>query len=154
MTVAELEAAVPGIKFTNYLSALLPRPVTDQESVLMFALPYFNKLTDLVEETDKRWGVEWWELAKHSTGFKVCTKNLLFSELYPTTFCGDSYGTDSTIWTVGSAARSTWCTSGCTGERYRRLGRTFVSSTSKATLEPPSGQCLSRDISTGRAKTM
>ena len=54
MTVAELEAAVPGIKFTNYLSALLPRPVTDQESVLMFALPYFNKLTDLIEETDKR----------------------------------------------------------------------------------------------------
>ena len=54
MTVAELESAVPGFKFTNYLSALLPRPVTNQESVLMFALPYFNKLTDLVDTTDKR----------------------------------------------------------------------------------------------------
>lgn len=54
MSVAELESAVPGFKFKNYLSALLPRPVADQESVLMFALPYFNKLTDLVDSTDKR----------------------------------------------------------------------------------------------------
>ena len=49
-----LTEEIPGFNFTSYLRALLPRPLEERESVVMFALPYFKRLTNLIEMTDQR----------------------------------------------------------------------------------------------------
>ena len=54
-TLVTIPVALIGFNFTQYLTALLPRPVAQDEPILMFALSYFNKLTDLVAKTDKRY---------------------------------------------------------------------------------------------------
>ncbi len=45
---------VPGFDFSHYLEPLLPRRLNQSEEVVIYALPYFQKLAKLVEATDKR----------------------------------------------------------------------------------------------------
>ena len=49
-----LSVEVPNFQFSAYLKALLPRTLDKNEKVVMYALPYFKRLTNLVEMTDKR----------------------------------------------------------------------------------------------------
>ena len=49
-----LSAEVPGFDFSAYLKVLLPRPLNNDEQVVMYALPYFKRLTSLIDMTDKR----------------------------------------------------------------------------------------------------
>ena len=46
---------VPTFDFSGYLKYLLPRPLSTDEKVVMYALPYFKRLTSLIEMTDKRY---------------------------------------------------------------------------------------------------
>ena len=50
-----LSGEVPAFDFSAYLKVLLPRPLAVDEKVVMYALPYFKRLTSLVEMTDKRY---------------------------------------------------------------------------------------------------
>lgn len=54
MTLAELQIKVPDFNFSQYLEPVLPRTLNDTEMVVIYALPYFQKLTKLIAETDKR----------------------------------------------------------------------------------------------------
>jgi hypothetical protein len=45
---------VPDFDFDSYLSPLLPRKLNDSESVVIYALPFYQKLTKLLQETNKR----------------------------------------------------------------------------------------------------
>lgn len=54
VTLETLQSKVPDFDFNSYLGALLPRELNDTEEVVIYALPYFQKLTKLVKETDKR----------------------------------------------------------------------------------------------------
>ena len=62
-----LTEEIPGFNFTSYLKALLPRPLEERESVVMFALPYFKRLTSLIEMTDKRIVANYilWRFVRH-----------------------------------------------------------------------------------------
>ena len=54
VNIATLSQEIPDFDFPNYLKVLLPRPLNDQEEVVMFALPYFKRLTSLIDMTPKR----------------------------------------------------------------------------------------------------
>ena len=45
---------VPEFDFDTYLGALLPRKLNDSESVVIYALPYYQKLTKLLNGTKRR----------------------------------------------------------------------------------------------------
>ena len=45
---------VPEFDFDTYLGALMPRKLNDSESVVIYALPYYQKLTSLLKGTKKR----------------------------------------------------------------------------------------------------
>ena len=47
-------AQVPEFDFSAYLKVLLPRPLAMDEQVVMYALPYFKRLTSLIDMTPKR----------------------------------------------------------------------------------------------------
>ena len=49
-----LSTKVPLFDFSAYLTFLLPRPLNTDEKVVMYALPYFKRLTSLIDMTDKR----------------------------------------------------------------------------------------------------
>ena len=49
-----LMTEVPNFDFSAYLKALLPRPLASDEQVVMYALPYFKRLTNLIAMTEKR----------------------------------------------------------------------------------------------------
>ena len=49
-----LSTQVPTFDFSAYLTFLLRRPLNTDEKVVMYALPYFKRLTSLIEMTDKR----------------------------------------------------------------------------------------------------
>ena len=49
-----LMAQVPEFDFSAYLKVLLPRPLAMDEQVVMYALPYFKRLTSLIDMTPKR----------------------------------------------------------------------------------------------------
>ena len=48
------QALVPEFDFDTYLGALMPRKLNDTESVVIYALPYYQKLTNLLKGTKKR----------------------------------------------------------------------------------------------------
>ena len=54
MPLSELQSKVPDFNFTSYLGHILPRPLNDSEEIVIYALPYFQKLTQLIKSTDKR----------------------------------------------------------------------------------------------------
>ncbi len=56
MSLERLQERVPGVNFSHYLEPLLPRRLDPAEEVVVYALPYFQKLTGLIEATDKRCG--------------------------------------------------------------------------------------------------
>ena len=45
---------MPEFDFDTYLGALMPRKLNDTESVVIYALPYYQKLTNLLKGTKKR----------------------------------------------------------------------------------------------------
>ena len=45
---------VPEFDFDTYLGALMPRKLNDSENVVIYALPYYQKLTNLLRGTKKR----------------------------------------------------------------------------------------------------
>lgn len=49
-----LSRDVPMFDFAAYLQTVLPRPLNDHEDVVMYALPYFKRLTNLIDMTEKR----------------------------------------------------------------------------------------------------
>ena len=49
-----LSTQVPTFDFSGYLTFLLRRPLNTDEKVVMYALPYFKRLTSLIEMTDNR----------------------------------------------------------------------------------------------------
>lgn len=49
----ELQASIPGFNFTQYLDIVLPMKISSNESIVIYASEYFNKLTKLVKETKK-----------------------------------------------------------------------------------------------------
>ncbi len=56
LPLGELKRRVPDFDFDYYLASLLPRKLDDSELVVIYALPYYRKLTKLLEATDKRSG--------------------------------------------------------------------------------------------------
>ena len=57
------QALVPEFDFDTYLGALMPRKLNDTESVVIYALPYYQKLTNLLRGTKKRFvGVLRWDM--------------------------------------------------------------------------------------------
>ncbi|TRY79276.1 hypothetical protein TCAL_06071 [Tigriopus californicus] len=54
VTLDTLQSKVPDFDFNSYLGALLPRELNGTEEVVVYAIPYFQKLTKLVKETEKR----------------------------------------------------------------------------------------------------
>ena len=54
ISLKKLQQEIPGFNFSNYLEALLPRELAADEEIVMYALPYFKKLTFLVESSDQR----------------------------------------------------------------------------------------------------
>ena len=54
---------MPEFDFDTYLGALMPRKLNDTESVFIYALPYYQKLTNLLKGTKKRFvGVLGWDM--------------------------------------------------------------------------------------------
>ena len=53
----ELQAAVPDFKFDTFLGGLMPRELNVTEEVVIYALPYFKKLTQLVNDSNPRYAV-------------------------------------------------------------------------------------------------
>ena len=108
------QALVPEFDFDTYLGALMPRKLNDTESVVIYALPYYQKLTNLLKGTKKRfvgmlgWDMQMGKYARisttrfskpqaHSYGYR-CN----FPGCWPTTSCGDLSATDLTTSTPGS----------------------------------------------------
>ena len=54
VNLGTLMTEVPDFDFLAYLKALLPRPLASDEQVVMYALPYFKRLTSLIDMTPKR----------------------------------------------------------------------------------------------------
>ena len=54
LPLAELQRQVPGFNFSQYLDPILPRKLADTEDVVIYALPFYQKLVSLVEQTDRR----------------------------------------------------------------------------------------------------
>merc|ERR1719367_2433263 len=54
LQLGELKTLVPEFDFDTYLGALMPRKLNDSESVVIYALPYYQKLTNLLKGTKKR----------------------------------------------------------------------------------------------------
>ena len=53
----ELQAAVPDFNFDTFLGGLMPRELNVTEEVVIYALPYFKKLTQLVNDSNPRYAV-------------------------------------------------------------------------------------------------
>ena len=54
---------MPEFDFDTYLGALMPRKLNDTESVVIYALPYYQKLTNLLKGTKKRFvGILRWDM--------------------------------------------------------------------------------------------
>ncbi len=58
---------VPGFNFSHYLEPLLPRRLNSSEPVVIYALPYFQELTKLVEATEPRTVANYvlWRFVRH-----------------------------------------------------------------------------------------
>ncbi len=54
MSLSDLQSKVPDFNFSQYLEPLLPRLLDNSEDVVIYALPYFQKLTRLIRRTDSR----------------------------------------------------------------------------------------------------
>ena len=97
------QALVPEFDFDTYLGALMPRKLNDTESVVIYALPYYQKLTNLLKGTKKRFvgtcrcETRFSKPKAHSYG-NLCN----FLGCWPTTSCGDLSATDLTTSTPGS----------------------------------------------------
>ena len=52
--IGVLSQEVERFDFSEYLKALLPRPLNSNEKVVIFALPYFKRLVHLIDLYDKR----------------------------------------------------------------------------------------------------
>ena len=110
------QTLVPEFDFDTYLGALMPRKLNDSESVVIYALPYYQKLTNLLKGTKKRFvGILRWDMQMGKFTGMAATRfskpkahfygNLCIFPLpgcWPTTSCGDSSGTDLTTSTPGS----------------------------------------------------
>jgi hypothetical protein len=54
LDLGKLSSEVPDFNFSAYLSNLLHRPLNSSEEVVIYALPYFKKLTKLMKNSNKR----------------------------------------------------------------------------------------------------
>jgi membrane metallo-endopeptidase-like protein 1 len=52
--IETLSGEVPDFDFSAYLGVLLPRPLARSEKVVMYALPYYKRLTNMISMTPKR----------------------------------------------------------------------------------------------------
>ncbi|XP_039493005.1 neprilysin-4 isoform X1 [Drosophila santomea] len=67
MTLDQLEAVVPEIKWRAYLQSLQDREVLGSEEVVIYAVEYMSKLVTLMEETDTRTVANYmmWRFVRH-----------------------------------------------------------------------------------------
>ena len=54
ITLEKLTTEVSDFDFQDYLGHMLPRTLESEEEVVMYALPYYKRLTNLISMTDKR----------------------------------------------------------------------------------------------------
>ena len=54
LTLRQLQREVPQIKWRKYLEEFLTPPITDDEPLVTYALPYFIEMGRIVNETDTR----------------------------------------------------------------------------------------------------
>ena len=54
LELGKLSAEVPEFDFYAYLSNLLQRPINSTEEVVIYAIPYFKRLTKLMKDSNKR----------------------------------------------------------------------------------------------------
>lgn len=54
MTLTELSSRIPEIDWSKYLSIVLAREVKSDESVVIFALKYFQELVKLIGSSEPR----------------------------------------------------------------------------------------------------
>ncbi|GFS75640.1 neprilysin-1 [Nephila pilipes] len=54
MTLAELQEKIPLVNWTLYFSIAMPLELTDDEEVVVYAVPYLLSMSDLVTNTSKR----------------------------------------------------------------------------------------------------
>jgi len=78
MPLSELQSRVQGFNFSLYLEPLLPRELSADENVVIYALPYFQKLVSLVESTDARYVPRLSFLAKYSISLRTVANYVLW----------------------------------------------------------------------------
>ena len=54
ITLEELQTQVPQFNFSQYLDPILPRKFNKTENIVIYALPYYQKLMSLIDKTDNR----------------------------------------------------------------------------------------------------
>ena len=54
LKLSELSALVPSFNFTQYLDIVLEKKLAADEEIVIYASKYFQKLTKIVRDTDKR----------------------------------------------------------------------------------------------------
>lgn len=54
LTLNELQREVPQVRWMEYLTAFLDDNITNNEPVVVYALPYFVELGKILEKTDRR----------------------------------------------------------------------------------------------------
>lgn len=67
LTLSELHELIPQVDWVKYLSIVMARNVERNESVVTYAMKYFEALVSLLEKTDKRIISNYliWRLARH-----------------------------------------------------------------------------------------
>eukprot|EP00095_Tigriopus_kingsejongensis_P001687 maker-scaffold1658_size31987-snap-gene-0.9 protein:Tk01687 transcript:maker-scaffold1658_size31987-snap-gene-0.9-mRNA-1 annotation:"endothelin-converting enzyme 1" len=67
MTLENVQSKVPDFDFHAYLGALLPRDLNKTEEVVIYSLPYFQKLTKLIQDSDPRTVANYvlWRFIRH-----------------------------------------------------------------------------------------
>lgn len=54
MNLTELQVAIPQLNWESYLKAILDVPITSEEPVVSYAMPYLTGMGKILAETDKR----------------------------------------------------------------------------------------------------
>ena len=54
LTLRELQREVPQLRWRTYLEKFLVSPITDEEPLVAYAMPYFVKMGYIIQKTPRR----------------------------------------------------------------------------------------------------
>lgn len=54
LTLRELQREIPQLKWHEYLQEFINSPITEEEPIVAYAMPYFMQMGRIVKRTDRR----------------------------------------------------------------------------------------------------